>query len=384
MKEVLSFDDVMLVPRHSKVPSRSEVDISVELRTNSDRRIKLKIPIVSSPMDTVSESEMIFRLWMEGAIGIFHRYCSIERQKQMIDEAYQKHADFFQNCRDENLIADLSYERPDLLFGGAIGVTGDYIERAHMLLENNAKLICIDVAHGHHINVKNALEALWKNCRLDRTHIMAGNIGPSSGFEYLAETGLVNSIRCGLSGGSICSTYMATGFGYPTLQSVLEANKCRAEHVDALQCNGGDKNSLSIMKTQICADGGIRGPKDINIAIAAGADFVMLGSMLAGTKATPGEKISQDGREWKQYRGGASYESQKARGVKNPRVEGVSALVPYKGKTENVINAIKDGLQSGISYNGKLTLKEFQSSVEIVKLTNASYIQGTPHILRGK
>jgi len=381
MREILSFDDVMLVPKHSDIISRSLVDISTELRTNSERKLTLQIPIVSSPMDTVSESEMIFRLWRLGGLGIFHRYNSIKQQEELVNIALEKHADLIQNCSEEE-VSYISETMPDFLFGGAVGVTGDFIERTQMLVNRGASLICIDVAHGHHENVKIALEKLRKAVDLCRLHVMVGNVGPAAGFKFLAETGLVNSVRCGLSGGSICSTYMATGFGYPTLQSILDAMAVRVDHGDRLRCNSGDKYSVEYYRTQICADGGIKGAKDVSISIAAGADFVMLGSVLAGTKATPGDKIQKDGREWKQYRGGASYESQKARGIEKPRVEGVSALVPFKGKLENVLNPIKDGLESGFSYAGAINIHNFRKYVEIVKITNAGYIQGTPHALR--
>lgn len=362
MKEIaLSFDDVMIVPKYSEIDSRDNVDISTVLYTNDPQtQLKLQIPIVSSPMDTVSGPEMVYRLFLEGGLGILHRYNSVKEQEQDAIQA---------KCLYQNSSIDKNNK---FLFGAAIGVTGDYLERAQMLVTQGVSCLCIDVAHGHHIKVVKALENLWKDIDLSKIHIMAGNVGPSYGFKYLASTKLVNSVRCGISGGSICSTYLATGVGFPTFQSVADAESMR-------------NFDIKLVNIGICADGGLRTPGDIVKALAAGANFVMLGSMLAGTKPTPGARIlDKDGRECKQYRGGASFESQKARGIEKPRVEGVSALIPYKGKLENIIDPIRDGIASGCSYVGASNLDDLVRKTQFITISQNGHIAGTPHILRGR
>lgn len=356
MRELISFDDVIIIPRLSNIESRDDIDISSYLNIGwSGKKIKLRLPIVSSPMDTVTESEMLYRMWINGGIGILHRYCSIEQQNQFIKETKSK-------------VIEGYYTIPsDFIFGAAIGAVGDYIERAQMLIEEGVNLICIDVANGYNKNVVFATEKLISYVNVSNVHLMVGNIGDGNAFKYLADTNMYNSIRCGIGSGAVCSTFVQTGCGYPTLQSVIDAK------------------SKNISNVQICADGGIRYPGDIVKSLALGADFVMLGSMLAGTKASPGDRfLDKDGRESKQYRGMASFDAQRSRGQTNPRVEGISTTIPYKGKIENILIDIKHGIQSGCSYNGASSLEELRSDVQIAKLTNAAFIQGTPHILRGR
>lgn len=279
MRELISFDDIIIIPRLSDIESRDNIDISTYLNVGwSGKKIKLRLPIVSSPMDTVTESEMLYRMWVNGGIGILHRYCSIERQNQIVKETKSKVIEEYQTIPS------------DFIFGAAIGAVGDYIERAQMLIDEGVNLICIDVANGYNKNVVFATERLISQVNMSNIHLMVGNIGDGNAFKYLADTNMYNSIRCGIGSGAVCSTFVQTGCGYPTLQSIIDAK------------------SKNISNVQICADGGIRHSGDIVKSLALGADFVMLGSMLAGTKASPGDRfLDKDGRESKQYRGMACY-----------------------------------------------------------------------------
>jgi len=339
MKEALTYDDVLLVPQYSNIESRSEIDISSCL--DDDR--KLSIPIISSPMDTVTETGVARVMGAEGALGIIHRYNHIEKQAEMV---YKVASEVW-------------------LVGAAVGVTGDYEERACALYEAGATIICVDVAHGHHVLTQRAIKTL-KDLFGDKIHLMAGNVATREGFEALSDWG-ADSVRCNIGGGSICSTRIQTGHGVPGLQTIFE-------------CARSDRD------TKIIADGGIRNSGDIVKAIAAGADFVMVGSLLAGTDQAPGFIVSNEqGEDFKVYRGMASCDAQKEwRGKMTSAPEGVSTTVPYKGSIKNVLSDLAMGIRSGFSYSGSRTVSEFQAKAKFVRQTNASQIESGTHILRGQ
>ncbi len=233
MKRTLSFDDVLLVPQFSDIQSRTE---EVDLRSDLGK-ISLSLPIISSPMDTVTEREMAVAIAGQGGVGIIHRYNSIEEQV-------------------------LQAQGTNVVAGAAIGVSGDYLERAAALLNAGVNILCVDIAHGHHVLMRHALTTLRNTFGYD-VHIMAGNVATLEAVNDLSDWG-ADSVRIGIGGGSICSTRIQTGHGMPTLQSIIE-------------CAATDRDVTLI------ADGGIRNSGDICKALAAGADFVMLGSMLSGT-----------------------------------------------------------------------------------------------------
>ena len=261
----LSYDDVLLVPKYSDIKSRSEIDLS----SNLGKDLILSLPIFSSPMDTVSGKDMCIAMDTAGGAGIVHRYNTIEEQSVIISDAAK-------NINNN--------------IGAAVGITGDYLERASEAYSQGANFICVDVAHGHHSSMKLALHRL-RIMLGDHYHIMAGNVATVEGINDLAEWG-ADSVRCNIGGGSICSTRIQTGHGVPGLQTIID-------------CAHTDRD------VTIIADGGIRNSGDIVKAIAAGADAVMCGSLLAGTTESPG-KIEEDrqGFKWKTYRGMASKEAQ--------------------------------------------------------------------------
>jgi IMP dehydrogenase len=331
-KEALTYDDVLLTPQYSDIESRKEIYIGNFLGDNP--KIKLDLPIISSPMDTVTGSDMSAAMCDAGGLGIIHRYNTIKEQ-----------------C---NLVPRRAH------VAGAIGVTGDFEERACALYDAGANILCVDIAHGHHILMKNALKTL-RNIFGDKVHIMAGNVATLEGFNDLSDWG-ADSVRCNIGGGSICSTRIQTGHGMPGLQTLFE-------------CAKTDRS------TRIIADGGIRTSGDIVKAFAAGADFVMLGSMLAGTEESPGEKIITLKGVRKKYRGMASKEAQLDWRGKFSSNEGVSTLIPYKGPVEGILEDLKNGITSGLSYSGARTILELQAKAKFVRQTRASLVESSTHIL---
>ena len=334
MKNCLSFDDVLLVPLHSDITSRKEISLSSAL----DEENTLDLPVISSPMDTVTETDMADTMYSNGGLGIIHRYNSIEEQAQLV-----------QNCTNS-------------LVGAAIGVSGDYVERATALKESGAKVLCVDIAHGHHTLMQNALKVLRNTIGWD-IHIMAGNVATRHGYEDLVRWG-ASSVRVGIGGGSICSTRVQTGHGVPTLQSVID---CAASEFAG--------------EIPIIADGGIKNSGDIVKALGAGADFVMLGSLLAGTSESPGDVYFENGHQFKVYRGMASKDAQiKWRGH-TASVEGVTSTIPFKGKVSNVLEELSTGIRSGLSYSGSRNIKEFQARSTFIQQTSAGAVESSTHIL---
>jgi len=336
MKRAYSFDDVLLEPKYSDLTSRKEVDLSSELGPG----ITLSLPVISSPMDTVTEADMAQTMDQAKAMGIVHRYNTIEEQAGLVLAA--------KKAGTENI-------------GAAIGMTGDYLERAMAVCATGANVLCVDVAHGHHIMMRQALHKL-KDVFDASVHIIAGNVATLEAFEDLAKWG-ADSIRVGIGGGSICSTRLVTGHGVPTFQSILDISRTTSG-------------------AKIIADGGIKTTGDMVKAIAAGADFVMVGSMLAGTEETPGETLlTVKGEKYKVYRGMASSAAQRSWRGKSSTPEGISATVPYRGPVQDILRDFDGGIRSGLSYTGAKTISEFQSKAEFIHQTSAGQTESNTHIL---
>ena len=334
-KPSLSYDDVLLVPKYSDIVSRKEVDISSTL----DSVRMLELPIISSPMDTITESAMANRMAEHGGLGVLHRYSSIEQQAQMARE-----------------VSDQSKK------AAAIGITGDYLERSQALYDVGVRIFCLDVAHGHHVLMEKAIKNI-KSLHSD-IHIMAGNVATKEGFEDLASWG-ADSIRCNIGGGSICSTRIQTGHGVPGLQTILDCFRANVSN-----------------DVKIIADGGIRNSGDIVKALAAGADFVMVGSLLAGTLQTPGQVIySTDGSRRKIYRGMASKEAQNNWRGRYSSNEGISTTVPAKGDVSEILADLENGIRSGLSYSGARTIMELQVNAEFIVQSASGRAESGTHIL---
>jgi len=336
-RETICFDDVLLEPQYSDIDSRTEVSLDSYLV----RSLPNSLPVSSSPMDTVTETDMARAMSAAGGLGIIHRYNSIQEQVTMIEEALKGGARHV---------------------GAAVGVTGAFQTRAREVISAGAKIICIDIAHGHHSLMEMAIKGVRKEIGSAPVHLMAGNVATREAFDDLAKWG-ADSIRVGIGGGSICSTRLVTGHGVPTFQSILD---CSDTEYDA----------------KIIADGGIKTTGDMVKAFAAGADFVMIGSMLAGVNETPGDIFKDaDGKRYKVYRGMASRAAQERWRGTATTPEGVSTTVPYKGTAADILSNIKGGICSGLSYSGARNIEKFRFTAKFLKQTVAGSRESNTHIL---
>jgi IMP dehydrogenase len=227
-------------------------------------------------------------------------------------------------------------------------------------------MISIDIANGHHVLMEEMVKYVKR--KAPGLKIMAGNVATGEGYRFLAEDLGVDAVRVGIGGGSICKTRIQTGFGVPTLASVIDCYKMKIGRPDC--------------KASIIADGGIKYPADVVKSLVAGADAVIAGSLFAGTKEAPGDIIyTNDGKAWKSYRGMASAEVQMDRkgGLKPGTVaEGVSQLTPYKGSLERVVNEFVGGLRSGMAYANSMTITELRD-IEMIRITSSGVSESHAH-----
>lgn len=329
----ITFDDVLLVPSYNHHESRRVVDVSM---TDRLAKLSLKLPVISANMDTITESKMANFMHSKGGIGALHRFLSIDAN---IKE--------FKSCQGQVFVS--------------VGCTDTELQRAEALRDAGAEFFCVDVAHAHAKYVGTTLKKLRQ--LLGSRCIMAGNVATYAGADYLASCG-ADIIKAGIGGGSVCSTRIKTGFGVPMLTCIQD-------------CSRSDRS--------IVADGGIRTSGDIVKALAFGADFVMIGGMLAGTEPTPGEITKQeDGKQIKRYRGMASREAQES--YLGPMhewktAEGVATEVPYRNNENEIIADIIGGLRSGLTYAGADTISELQRKLNYVEVTQAGRLESLPHKL---
>ncbi len=343
IKESLTFDDVLLLPQYSSVLP-SETDLSLKL-TN---KINLKVPFLSSAMDTVTESKMAIAMAKAGGIGIIHRNLSIKNQTKEI----------------------MNVKKKNLLVGAAVGTALDDLERAKSLINYGVDLIVIDTAHGHSKKVLKTLSMLKKIN--DKIPICVGNIATSEAAKTLYNCG-ADVIKVGIGPGSICTTRMVAGIGVPQISAILNV-----------------KNALKKKNIKIISDGGIKFSGDIAKALAAGADAIMMGSIFAGTDESPGKKFKLKGKFYKQYRGMGSIGAmssgsanryfQKNFKDKSKFVpEGVEGRVEYKGNVSKIIYQLKGGLRSSMGYIGAKDLREINKNAKFVKITKAGFYESMVH-----
>jgi IMP dehydrogenase len=337
LETLLTFDDILLLPQYSDIKSRSEVTLSSDISEGTE----LRVPIIASPMDTVCGTRMSQKMSEFGGLGIIHRYNSIDKQATMVSEASEGGAN---------------------TVGAAIGITGDYLERARELVSAGASVLCLDVAHGDHLLMHVALHNLTDKYG-HIAHLMAGNVATYTGAFALAQLG-AHSIRVGIGGGSICSTRVQTGHGMPTLSSIIDCTRIKDRFPDV----------------KIIADGGIKNSGDIVKALAAGADFTMVGSLLAGTTEAPGDVIHQMGKKLKSYRGMASKDAQMDWRGNVSSLEGIATVIPYKGPVINILQELENGIRSGLSYSGARNLKELRESAQFVRQTQSGLAESNTHI----
>lgn len=352
MKLALTYDDVQLVPAFSNIESRSKIDLTTQLSTN----YMLRVPLIASPMDTVCESEMAIAMAELGGVGCIHRFMSIEEQAEEIRLVWGELYDPDSYYVSGKLPHD-KFTHPYKPIMAAVGANGDYLERAQELVSNGANVILIDVAHGWHQFVKEAISNLKKNLP-SHVDVIAGNIATGDAAQDLQDWG-ADALRVGIGGGSLCTTRVKTGFGVPNVNSLMECH--------------------SQSKLPVIACGGIRSSGDIAKALAVGANSVILGSLLAGTKEAPGQYIERPQGLFKRYRGAASLETKSIHGQALRNVEGESTMVPFKGGAKFIVEGLLDGLRSALSYAGANNLNEFNP--HIIQVTNAGIAEAKPHLI---
>ena len=344
MRQALTYDDIQLIPNYSDVQSRQEI----ELTTSVSKNWSINIPIVGSCMDTVTEFEMASTLMEMGGVGCIHRFMSIAEQVKQV----KKLAAFRET--------DVSLSHLPIM--AAVGVVGDYLDRAVALEEAGCNIILIDVAHGHHSNMEIALKELKANLE-EYTDVIAVNIATAEAADDLIDWG-ADGLRVGSGGGSLCTTRVITGFGVPNVTSIEEVVKV------------ADQWDVPIM-----ADGGIKSSGDIAKALAVGADCVMGGSLLAGTKESPGAILETPAGLFKRYRGSASLDTKVTHGQKSRNVEGESTTIPFKGGVRFIISGLTDGIRSALSYGGADNIFDYQTTVSYNVVSSAGLAEAKPHLI---
>ncbi|MBT3983328.1 MAG: guanosine monophosphate reductase [Bacteriovoracaceae bacterium] len=337
----LTFDDVLMVPQHSEINSRRSPDLSSQLTRN----YRFDIPVISSNMDTISESDMCLAMARLGGQGILHRFMTTQEQVAQVK--------LIRGTQDsEGLKAPIA---------ASIGVKEEGKERAHALVDAGVNILTIDIAHGDSVMMFEVLDYVKK--QFPSIDVIAGNVAGGDGLRRLVDHG-ADAIKVGIGGGSMCTTRIITGCGVPQLTSI------------ALAYGEAKKYGVPII-----SDGGHRTSGDITKALAAGAQSVMLGSMLSGTLETPGEV--KGGK--KRYRGMASKDAQVSwRGElpKGMAAEGEATLIACKGPVENIITEITGGVRSGMTYLNALTVAQIYENARFMEMTPSGMAESRPHGVR--
>lgn len=343
MMEGITFDDILLLPGYTDF-KRGDVDLSIALHP----KIKLLLPVISSPMDTVTEEGMARALGKAGGLGVIHRNLSIEKQASYVKVV----------------------KKAGVFVGAAVGVGSDFKDRVEALVKANVDLLIIDSGHGYTRFVLNAVKHV--KFRFRNVVVMAGNVATREGAKTLLSAG-ADILRVGMGPGSICTTRIITGMGVPQITAIAESVK-----------------AVRGTKVTVVADGGIRQIGDMAKAIGVGAHAVMLGSLLAGFDESPGKKIRIQDKFFKSYRGMGSITAMKkgsaeryGQSVKKKLIaEGVEGLVAYKGNVSDYLNQVAGSLRSAFYYVGGRTLPEFQKKAQFVRVSTASLIESHPHSIK--
>lgn len=463
-----TFDDLLLVPKESHV-----LPATVDISTQLTKKIRLRIPLISAAMDTVTEIDMAIAMAREGGMGIIHKNLPIEDQAQQVLAVKRSESGVITNPitlsptdtiaqaisamdqyniggfpiveqkklvgiltnRDirfetnlerkvvelmtprerlitaqvgidiidakkllhhnrieklllvneigelagmitvKDILKDINYPHAAkdsygrLLVGAAIGVSGDFLERATELVQNQVDVLVIDTAHGHHVNILRAIQTIKKN--LD-VQVIAGNVATGEATKTLIDAG-ADAVKVGIGPGSICTTRVVAGIGVPQMTAIMDCVEV------------AEKAGISII-----ADGGIKYSGDIVKALAAGAHTVMLGSLLAGTDESPGEFVIFNGRRFKSYRGMGSigamkkgskdrYFQDEAKDDNKLVAEGIEGMVPYKGPLKDFIYQLVGGLRAGMGYNGAASISDLYKNAEFIEITPAGLKESHPH-----
>lgn len=345
MQEALTYDDVLLVPQYSTI-----LPADTKLHTTLGN-LRLELPFMSAPMDTVTEAPMALAMAAAGGIGIIHKNMTAAQQAAQVKKVTGKGA----------------------LVGGAVSVGPEQFERAVALVEAGANMLVVDSAHGHSQGVMSQVKKL-KNRFKKSVVIVGGNVATAKATKALCEAG-ADVVKVGIGAGSICTTRVVAGIGVPQFTAVQE---CAAQ--------------AAKMKKHIIADGGLKTSGDIVKALAAGAQAIMAGGMFAATKEAPGKIVIIKGKKMVTYRGMGSMEAmqkgskdrygQKDTKEKKKLVpEGVVGYKEYKGRVGDVVFQLAGGLRAGLGYNGAKDIATLQKKATFIRITNAGLRESHPHTL---
>ena len=376
----LTFDDVLLMPGYSDF-SRKDIDLSTQLT----KRIKLALPLVSAPMDTVTESELAIELGKLGGIGIIHRNLSVEDQAEEVSKVKKAHSAGLRGREPSGRIGS----GQALLVGAAIGASLGFEERVKALINAAVDVIVIDSAHGFTKTMILAIRFIKR--RYPKIDLIAGNIATADGAKALIRAG-ADGLRVGMGPGAICTTRIISGMGVPQITAILETTKIAKQ-----------------FRVPVIADGGIKYSGDIVKALAAGASTVMMGSYFAQTLESPGKVITLARNEipsrfqrmsnmkkhyqFKEYRGmGSEAAMKKGTQIKSEdefhgknykdRVlvaEGVEGLVLVKGSVRDLVDQAVGGIKSGMYYTGAKNISQLQEKAKFIQITQASLTESHPH-----
>ncbi|HXH76517.1 MAG TPA: IMP dehydrogenase [Bacteriovoracaceae bacterium] len=332
----LTFDDVLLMPKHSEMNSRRAPNLESKVTKN----FTLKTPIISANMDTVTEVEMAVKMAQLGGLGILHRFMTPEEQVRMVKEMVQR-------------IRPLG-----LPVAASIGVKEEGMRRADLLADAGVDIFTIDIAHGDSVMMLEVLDYVKK--KYPKIDVIAGNTAMPEGVKRLIDHG-ADCVKVGIGPGSMCTTRIITGCGVPQLTAVAMCVLAAAKY-----------------GVPVIADGGIKTSGDMVKAFAAGAQTVMLGSMLSGCLETPGE--IEGGR--KRYRGMASKDAQVSwRGElpKGMAAEGEARWVSCKGSVENIVHEMCGGIRSGMTYLNANNIAEIHTNARFMEMTSSGMVESKPH-----
>lgn len=341
IRESLTFDDVLLVPQYSTLESRSKVDLSVNMN-----ELKFTHPIIPANMKTVTGVEMSRFIIQSGGLAILNRFISIEEQYAAVQE--------IRNIDGLNR------------FAVSIGIKESDKELVTNFVSTGVRIICIDVAHGDSLQCTSMIK--WVKSKFPNTTLIAGNVATGSGARRLWKAG-ADVVKVGVGPGSLCTTRIETGNGVAQLTALMDVAKEQKQLVDLERTRPRDSNE-KVRTYPFIADGGLKNAGDLVKALCF-ADMVMAGNLFAGTDEAPGELIHMGGHPYKRYAGSSTH--------KTNHIEGVAAMVPYKGPAEQLLTKLLEGLKSGCSYQGVDNLIDLKDNPIFMKITNAGLQESHPH-----
>ena len=322
----LAFDKVQFVPQYSTKNSR--LDPNLDLSTNLTSFLKLNNPIISTNMTTISEENMAHTRFLDGGVAFLHRFCTTTRAISMV-----------------NNLVNLGVNKDFII--PSIGIGEEDYDRAFQLVDTGITCLLLDIAHADNPRAHDLCSKLKRKLNIS---IIFGNIATKEAGLRAKNSG-ASALRVGIAGGKFCETFKVTGFGMPTLQSVSDVADAK-------------------LGLPIIADGGISSSGDMVKALAFGADAVCIGTLLAGSDATPGEILEVDGKKFKEHFGCSSHQAQERfkgirRGIAS---EGRYSLVPYVGSTKDIIESLLGGIRSGFCYANASNIKELRNNFQYVLL----------------